>query len=201
MADTIDGTIHNMRDQNPLDLQDGQVWRSRETTEPKRESIFVWDRSPYTGPLYNSGDPFAQDEIPQYVGFGATVDPDGSSAGVWRWVDPPKGEIDATRVYGISPDASANDNAMGLQRYASEMVQTAEHYDGLGERSRTWTLVLPEGTTKFDTPIHFNLYNDDPTPKVKRAGYARMRGHGPNTILKYVGDTFDAHTFLLGDDE
>jgi len=47
MADTIDGTIQDMRDLDPNSISDpileGQIFRSRETTEPKRESIFVWD--------------------------------------------------------------------------------------------------------------------------------------------------------------
>ncbi len=113
MADTIDGTIAVMRAMNPNDIGDpgienGQIFRSRETSEPKRESIFVWDPTTYVGPLYESGEPNADDEVPRYVGFPPDIDTmRNGSRGVWRWVDPPKGEIDATRVYGISPDSSA----------------------------------------------------------------------------------------------
>lgn len=125
MADSIDGTIQNMqnRDPNGIGAQaDGDIYRSREDLEPKRESIFVWDSAAYVGPLYK--DPLTGfEEVPQYIGFAPDILGlrDGS-AGVWRWVDPPKGEIDATRVYGISPDSPASVNAAGLQRYATEMV-------------------------------------------------------------------------------
>lgn len=131
MTDIIDGPISAMRDLNPNvdEIEDGRIWRSREqdasgaATEPMRESIFVWDATPYpTGaPLYEP--PNTEAEVPRYVGFAPDIDGlrDGSS-GLWRWVDAPRGSLDAERVYGISPRNSGGENATRFQRMVDEVL-------------------------------------------------------------------------------
>src|SRR5690606_19148775 len=167
---------------------------------PKRESIFVWDPTPYVGPLYdNNGTP----EVPQYVGFAPLSDPDGSHTGVWRWVDPPAGVIDAERVYGVSPKETAFQNAIRLQRCVDEVLASDATWPRPGNdpgEGDCWIVRLPAGTIRLDTPIVFNRKTEDTEgcdpgqEKVTVAGRIILQGQNLTTVLSYEGNTA-AHAF------
>ncbi len=209
MPDTIDGDIAFMRSKNPnlTVILNGEIFRSREATAPKRESIFVWDPTSYVGPLYK--DPVSGVEhVPQYVGFA----PDYSGLrkgemGVWRWMDPPAGVIDAERVYGVSPKASASDNAQRLQRCVDEVLASDATWPRPGNdpgEGDCWIVRLPAGTIRLDTPIVFNRKTEDTEgcdpgqEKVTVAGRIILQGQNLTTVLSYEGNTA-AHAFLVGD--
>jgi len=212
MADTFDGDINAMRGLNPASLDDGQIFRSREASAPRRESIFMWDPTPYDGPLWSPPNSFDPQEVPRYVGFAPDIDPDGSHTGVWRWVDPPAGHIDAERVYGISPKESAVENAISLQRCVDEVLASDNNWDPQNPRpdasgeGDSWTVLLPAGTIEVDTPIVFNRktppsnQNCGTTEKITVAGRIILQGQGRTPRLVYTGDPAE-HAFRVGGPE